>query len=61
MGNTESEDDSEMSACVMAGLFLSEAATAGARRIVSTNTVPHETNAIDVTSLVAAAIQKFLA
>lgn len=33
---------------------------AGASRVVSTNTVPHETNAIDVAPLVAAAIPKFL-
>jgi ribose-phosphate pyrophosphokinase len=33
---------------------------AGARRIVSTNTVPHETNAIDVAPLVVSAVTKFL-
>jgi ribose-phosphate pyrophosphokinase len=33
---------------------------AGAGRVVSTNTVPHETNAIDVAPLVAAAIARFV-
>lgn len=33
---------------------------AGAGRVISTNTVPHETNAIDVAPAVAAAIEKFL-
>lgn len=33
---------------------------AGAGRVISTNTVPHETNAIDVAPAVAAAIGKFL-
>lgn len=33
---------------------------AGARRIVSTNTVPHETNTIDVVPLVAAALNEML-
>lgn len=33
---------------------------AGARQIVSTNTVPHETNAIDVAPQVAAAVARFV-
>ena len=52
--------------CVVVHALFADSAestlvAAGAGRIVSTNTVSHETNAIDVTPLVAAAIQKFLA
>lgn len=52
--------------CVVVHALFADSAdetliAAGAGQVVSTNTVPHETNAIDVTPLVAAAIPKLLA
>lgn len=41
---------------VFAGQALTELRAAGAHQIVSTNTIPHETNAIDVTPLLVPAI-----
>jgi len=42
---------------VFAGNAEAELRASGAARIVTTNTIPHHTNAIDVTALIAAAMQ----
>jgi ribose-phosphate pyrophosphokinase len=54
------------SSCVIVHAVLAEGAeatlrAAGATRIVSTNTVPHSTNQIDVSDAIAEAIGKVLA
>ncbi len=43
---------------VFAGAAYEELQTAGAGRIVTCNTIPHPTNAIDVTDLIASAIRE---
>jgi ribose-phosphate pyrophosphokinase len=45
---------------VFAGNAYSELLQAGAGRVVTCNTVPHECNAIDVTDLLAAALPQVL-
>jgi ribose-phosphate pyrophosphokinase len=42
---------------IFAGRAYQELLEAGASRIVTANTVPHETNALDVTDLLAGAIR----
>ena len=51
--------------CIIVHALLAEAAElaireAGAAQVISTNTVPHATNHIDVVPLVAAALQEFM-
>lgn len=45
---------------VFAGEALKAIRTAGAAQVVSTNTIPHETNVVDVTALLAEGIRPFL-
>lgn len=45
---------------IFAGDAYRELSEAGASRIVTANTVPHETNAIDVTDLLADAVRKMI-
>jgi ribose-phosphate pyrophosphokinase len=41
---------------IFAGQAYQDLLTAGASRVVTTNTIPHESNAIDVTGLLADAV-----
>jgi ribose-phosphate pyrophosphokinase len=45
---------------IFAGKAYQDLFEAGAERVVTCNTIPHESNAIDVTDLLAEAVRDFL-